>query len=196
MMSGDISKKEAKTDQAKERVPAVAPAVTEPKAPDEDMYALSKARHNADVTKQIAKLRKQGLRHRAKASGYLVKAKKSEERAATLLHKANQMKQESNAILEQAKNKGKSAVDYQKKLDTSNPDAQGSDAEMQMSRLEHEEARLTRQANQMQARAAAMTERATRIKRRSVDFMQKQRSHEIESAQYLKRAEEMDKLRV
>lgn len=181
---GQVTKEQAKPQISDDAIPA-----------DDGMLALSRARHTADERKIIARLRKQGMRHRAKASGYLVKAKRIDEKAATLMHKANQLKQESLAILDQAKNKGKAATEFQKKLDVSGSNSQGSDAEMQMSRLEHEEARLTRQSNQLQARAAAMTERASRMKRRSVDFMQKQRSHEIESAQYLKRAEEMDKRR-
>lgn len=189
MMPGDTSKQELGKE------PETASPVTDEEvvSTEDGMYALSKARHTAEVTKQIAKLRRKGLRHRAKASGYLVKAKKSDEKAATLLHKANKLRQESTALLDKAKTKGKSAVEFQKKLDTTNNTTQGSDTEMQMSKLEHEEAKLTRQANQMQARAASMAERASKMKRKSVDFMQKQRAHEIESAQYLKRAEELDR---
>ena len=189
MRPGDTSKQELGNEPDTERSASNEEVVST----EDGMYALSKARHTAEVSKQIAKLRKKGLRHRAKASGYLVKAKKSDEKAATLLHKANKLRQESSVILEKAKTKGKGAVEFQKKLDTTNTASQGSDTEMQMSKLEHEEAKLTRQANQMQARAASMAERASKMKRKSVDFMQKQRAHEIESAQYLKRAEELDK---
>lgn len=162
---------------------------------EEGMEELSRVKHNAEVRKQIEKLRTRGLRHRAKASGYLVKAKKAEAKAASLMHKANRMKQESAAILEKAREKAKAAVEYQKRIDASAPMTQNSDAEMQMSRLEHDEARLTRQANQLEVRAAGTSERASKMKRRSVEFMQKQRTHEVESGQYLKKAEDLDKLK-
>ncbi len=191
MMPGDTSKQELRNEPDPE-----GQATNEEVVSTEDgMYALSKARHTAEVSKQIAKLRKKGLRHRAKASGYLVKAKKSDEKAATLLHKANKLRQESASILEKAKTKGKGAVEFQKKLDSTNAASQGSDTEMQMSKLEHEEAKLTRQANQMQARAASMAERASKMKRKSVDFMQKQRAHEIESACGVKMAEQLDRMK-
>lgn len=189
MMSGDTSKQGSRGEPLSS---GDSPA-DESKSTVDSTDALSRAKHNADVGRQTAKLRKLGMRHRAKASTFLVKVKKSEEKAATLLHKANQLKQESMVILDQAKNKGKSASELRKKLDTVDTDSQGSDAGVQMSRLEHEEAVLTRQANQMQARAAALNDKATSVKRRSIYYMQRQRSHEVESEHYLKRAEDLER---
>ena len=166
---------------------------------DNNIYDMARAKHNADIHRQVAKLRSKGMRHRNKASKFLLKSKKAEKRAAAMLHKANQLRQEATAIQEQAKTKGKSAADLRNSPAGSNSQsAAGSvsnadDRDMKITRLEHEEAKLQKQANNYLAKAASLTEKATRLKQKSIAYLQKQRTHEVNSAHYMKRAEDLDK---
>ncbi|MBX8631393.1 MAG: hypothetical protein KIY12_00570 [Thermoplasmata archaeon] len=163
---------------------------------DEAIYAMAQAKHDADIHRQIAKLRSKGMKHRNKASKFLLKSKKAEKRAAVMLQKANQLRNEAAAILEQAKTKGRAAADM-KNGTQPQPNGQNNndDREIRIARLEHDEARLQKQANSYLAKAASLTEKATRLKQKSISYLQKQRSHEVDSSHYMKRAEDIERSR-
>jgi ribonuclease D len=166
---------------------------------DSNIYDMARAKHNADIHRQVAKLRSKGMRHRNRASKFLLKSKKAEKRAAAMLHKATQLRQEATAIQEQAKTKGKAAADIRNSPAGSNgqattkPMSKSDDREMKITRLEHEEAKLQKQANSYLSKAASLTEKATRLKQKSIVYLQKQRTHEVNSAHYMKRAEDLER---
>ncbi len=165
--------------------------ITQVNPEDDSAYAVSKAKHEADMHRQIAKLRNKGMKHRNRASRFLLKARKADSRAAVMLHKANQLKQEAAAIMEQAKAKAKAALDLKNNYSSGQQNGKGVDSEVQRTRLDHEEAKLEKQGNNYLAKAASLTEKATRLKQKSIVYLQKQRQHEIDSAHYLKRAEDI-----
>ncbi len=160
---------------------------------DDSAFAVTKAKHEADMHRQIAKLRNKGMKHRNRASKFLLKARKADSRAAVMLHKANQLKQEGGAIMEQAKTKAKAAEELKNGLSTSQQNGKKVDSDIQRARLDHEEAKLEKQGNNYLAKAASLTEKATKLKQKSVTYLQKQRRHEMDSAHYLKRAEDIDR---
>ncbi len=160
---------------------------------DDSAYAVSKAKHEADMHRQIAKLKNKGMKHRNKASRYLLKARKADSRAAVMLHKANQLKQEAAAIMDQAKAKAKAAQDLKNNFSSGQLNGKMVDSEVQRTRLDHEEAKLEKQGNNYLAKAASLTEKATKLKQKSVVYLQKQRQHEIDSSHYLKRADDIER---